>query len=284
MWHTLLSSGKMRFFLVENRARPFGSRIVSFGATGFATDKFCCQARSTLPPYLGVQVARHYLSHELPLLNREQIARANANGGLNVMMCFAGWDYDGLSREQILAVRERQSEAFHLAHSGYRVKEFLADATGEEDLHWMLDAGAHVRRDYSGYFQKHRVRIPKSSQRPQLVGLTKEEAFASPGRHLSSFFVYTPPRFNFNPSEQMLLNHSLMGETSEELARSLFISTWTVKKRWHAIYQRVADVDAELLLPPVTNTPDATGRGAERRRHLLHYLRQHLEELRPLSR
>jgi len=126
-----------------------------------------------------------------------------------------------------------------------------------------------------------RISWKELSDAPRVL---EQLAFANPGSHLSSFFVYTPPRFNFNPSEQMLLNHSLMGETSEQLARSLFISTWTVKKRWHAIYQRVADVDAELLLPPVTNTPDATGRGTERRRHLLHYLRQHLEELRPLSR
>ena len=75
-----------------------------------------------------------------------------------------------------------------------------------------------------------------------------------------------------------------MGETSEEVAASLFISPWTVKKRWHAIYERVADVDRELLLPPVANSIDATSRGAERRRHLLHCLRQHLGELRPLSR
>ena len=284
MWHTLLSSGKMQFFLVENRARPFGSRIVSFGATIFATDEFCCQARSTLPPYLGVQVARLYLSHELPLLNREQIVRANASGGLNVMTCFGGWDYDGLSPEQILAVREKQSEAFHLAHTGYRVKEFLADAMGEEHLHWMLDAGAHLRRDYSAYFQKYRVPIPKASCRPRLVGLTKQEAFANPGSHLSSFFVHTPPRFHFNRSERMLLHHALMGETSEELAKSLFISPWTVKKRWHAIYERVADVDRELLLPSVADGLRVTSRGAERRRHLLYYLRQHLEELRPLSR
>jgi hypothetical protein len=89
---------------------------------------------------------------------------------------------------------------------------------------------------------------------------------------------------NVGDSEQMLLQHALMGETSDELAASLFISPWTVKKRWHAIYERVADVDRELLLPPVANSPDATSRGGERRRHLLYYLRQHLEELRPFSR
>jgi DNA-binding CsgD family transcriptional regulator len=273
----------MQLFLVENRARPLGSRIVSFSATVFATDAFCCEAQSTLPPYLGVQVAQRYLSSELPILNREHVARANAGDGLNVMLCFEGWEHDALSREQILAVREKQSAAFHVAHHGYRVKEFIADSIGEEAFQWMLGSGARLRRDYLGYFQRNGVPIPKSSHRPRLVGLTKEEAFANPGRHLSSFFVYTPPRFDFNRSEQMLLRHALMGKTCEELATSLFISPWTVKKRWRAIYERVADVDRELLLP-VANSPERTSRGAERRRHLLHYLRQHLEELRPLSR
>lgn len=284
MWRALVASGRMQLFLIENRAKPLGSRIVAFGATVFVTEEFCYEARSTLPPYLGLRVAQHYLTHDLPVLSREQIARANARNGLNVMMCFGGWEQAGLSREEILAVREKQSEAFHLAHSGYRVKEFLADPIGEEELGWMLDAGAHLRRDYSDYFQKHGVPIPESSRRPWLVGLTKEEALANPGSHLSSLFVNTTPRFHFNHSEQLLLRYALMGETSEELAASLFISRWTVKKRWHAIYERVADIDHELLRLPVANGPDTTSRGAERRRHLLHYLRQHLEELRPLSR
>lgn len=284
MWHALLSDGRMQLFLVENRAKPLGSRIVSFSATVFATDEFCCEALSTLPPYLGLQVARHYLSRELPVMNSGQVAHANAGCGLNVLLCFGGWESIGLSREEILAVREKQSEALHLALSGYRVKEFLADAIGEEALQWMRHFGARLRRDYSRYFAKQIAPIPEMSQRPRLVGLTKEEALANPGSHLSSLFVYIPPRFHFNQSEQMLLQHALIGETSEELAKSLFVSHSTVKKRWHRIYERVADVDCELLGAPVANGLDATKRGAEHRRHLLHYLRQHLEELRPFSR
>jgi hypothetical protein len=72
-----------------------------------------------------------------------------------------------------------------------------------------------------------------------------------------------------------------MGETCEKLAAALSISPWTVKKRWSAIYERVADVDSELLPPAVANGAHALSRGAERRRYLLNYLRQHLEELRP---
>jgi hypothetical protein len=65
------------------------------------------------------------------------------------------------------------------------------------------------------------------------------------------------------------------------LAKSLCISHSTVKKRWRAIYERVADIDYNLLGAPLANDRDATRRGAEHRRHLLHYLRQHSEELRP---
>ena len=79
---------------------------VEFGATVFVTDDFCSEARSTLPPYLGVELAQRYHSYELPILNREQVARANARGGLNVMMCFEGWAQYGFSPEQFLAVVE----------------------------------------------------------------------------------------------------------------------------------------------------------------------------------
>jgi hypothetical protein len=281
MWRTLLSKGAMQLFLVEDRAKPGGSRIVSFNASVFVTDEFCSQARLTLPPYLGVELTRRYHSRQLPVLNREQVARANAGDGLNVVMCFEGWAEDGFAPEQMLAIREKQSEAFSLALHGYRIKEFLTDPIGRETLQWMLDAGARLRRDYSNYFRIHHMREPEPWQRPCLLGLTKQEALAHPGANIAGLFIYTAPRFHFSRSQRVLLQHALMGETCEKLATSLFVSPWTVKKRWHAIYDRVVDVDNELLPPPIAYGPRASSRGAERRRHLLNYLRQHLEELRP---
>jgi DNA-binding CsgD family transcriptional regulator len=281
MWRTLLSGGAMQLCLVANRARLVGSPIVSFSAVLFVTDKFCSEARSTLPPYLGVELARRYLSGQLPVLNREQVARANAGEGLNVVMCFEGWMHDRFSPEQFLAVREKHSEAFHLALNGYCVKEFLANEIGEKNLQWMLDAGTRLRRDYSNCFGKSGLREPESSRRPWLVGLTQEEAFVHPGSSVAALFIYTAPRFHFSRSQRVLLQHALMGETCETLAKSLSLSPWTVKKRWSAIYDRVADVDSELLPPSMSYSAHVSSRGAERRRYLLNYLRQHLEELRP---
>ena len=281
MWRTLLSRGAMQLCLVTNRARLVGSQTVSFSAVLFVTDEFCVEARLKLPPYLGFELTRQYLSGELPVLNRQQVARANAGTGLNVIVCFEGWAHNGLSPEQVLAVRAKQGEALGLGLSGYRVKEFLAYPLGEEALQWMLNAGARIRRHYSNYFRNRTVSRPVFSQRPCLVGLTKKEALAYPGSSVAGLFIYTPPRFLFSRSQQVLLRRALRGETCETLAASLSVSRWTVKKRWHAIYERVADVDSELLPPPVADGRDASSRGTERRRHLLNYLRQHLEELRP---
>jgi len=283
MWRALLSNGAMQIFLVENRARPVGSRVVSFNAFMFVTDEFCAQARSTLPPYLSVELARRYCSRHLPVLDREQIARDNAGGGLNVVMCCEGWTRDGFSTEQFLAVLEKQGEALHLALRGYRIKEFIAEPSGPERSQWMLDAGARLRRDYSSYSQGNGLSERESLGRPLLVGLTREEALAHSGGNIPSLFVYTAPRFHFTPSQRILLQRALMGETCKQLAASLALSTWTVKKRWHAIYDRVSDVDSELLPPPTAYGARAASRGSERRRHLLNYLRQHLEELRPYA-
>jgi DNA-binding NarL/FixJ family response regulator len=283
MWGDMLSKGAMKLFLVEDRLRPVESRIVSFNAAVIVTEDFCLQARSMISPYLGVKVAQQYLSQESPVLNPEQVAHANASAGVNMMMCFEGWAHHELSREQWLMLREKQSEAFHLAVGGYRVREFVADSVQQETLQWMLDAGARLRYDYSNYFRNNRAHKAQSSQGPWLVGLTKEEAFAHPGTKIADLFIFSPPRFHFTRAQQALLQHALMGKTCETLAASLSVSTWTVKKRWHAIYDRVADVDRELLPPSIAYSAEVSSRGMERRRQLLNYLRQHLEELRPYA-
>lgn len=56
----------------------------------------------------------------------------------------------------------------------------------------------------------------------------------------------------------------------------------TVKKLWQSIYARVEAVDPRVLNPNgVAGDEDPRTRGPEKRRHLLDYLRYHLEELRP---
>lgn len=280
LWRTLLSTGRLLLFLVEDRCRPRSARILSCCAAMFVTDAFCEEVKSRPLPFLSIQLAELYQSRRMPVLDPPQIARANAEEGLNVMMCFEGADRSSLSHDQFLAVREKQCNAFHHALRGFHLKEFLANPIGEEACLEMIDAGARLRRNYRECLG-NRIDNSRELLRPRLVGLTKVEAEEHPGSYLATLFVYTAPRFRFSRSEQRLLEHALMGETSEDLAASLSLSTSTVKKHWRAIYERVADVDRELLPPSVAYSAYVSSRGAERRRRLLSYLRQHPEELRP---
>jgi DNA-binding CsgD family transcriptional regulator len=280
-WRTLLSEGALRLWVVENRAQSTESRIVAFNAAVFVTQRFSVDAQSILPPYLGGQIIQRCLEGTSPTLDRKQVARANAQDGLYAVVCSG--ECNSFPATQGLAAREKQSEALEFALSGYKVKELLVDFKGSETLRWMRNAGLHIRRDYTRYFRTNGLPMPSSAERPWLVGVTRAEALAQAGTRFTGLFLRAPPRFHFSESEQILLRRALTGKTEHDLAASLFISPWTVKKRWHSIYARVANADKELLPPPVAHGLNNRCRGSERKRYLLNYLLQHREELSPYS-
>jgi DNA-binding CsgD family transcriptional regulator len=114
-----------------------------------------------------------------------------------------------------------------------------------------------------------------------LFGLTRGEALRRPGTNASLFFLYQEPIFGFTSAQQELLGLVLRGQSDADAAHALDISPSTVKKHWEAILERVARIQPDWL--PPESTTDEGKRGVEKRRHLLSYLRQHLEELRPIA-
>ena len=175
------------------------------------------------------------------------------------------------------------AEAFRLGHQGYNLKEIMCGPIGEDTLCWALDSGFQLRRDYLDFYEAANLDVPEAAKRPWLVGLTKEEALANYGSRASGLFVFTAPRFRFRSSEQAVLRCSLAGETVQEIAAHLFISPWTVKKHWQSIYGRVSRIDIGLL-PSSKRSQKQNHAAPNAERHLLAYLRQHPEELRPLNR
>jgi hypothetical protein len=95
-------------------------------------------------------------------------------------------------------------------------------------------------------------------------------------------FVFRPPIACFRPSEQRLLQAALRGLTDEELADELGVSLSFVKKAWQAIYERAIGRIPELF--PIGFPQELEGeRGKGKKQRLLSYVRNHLEELRPVS-
>jgi hypothetical protein len=86
--------------------------------------------------------------------------------------------------------------------------------------------------------------------------------------------------FGLSESEQRLLVSALTGVPDEQLAETLGVLLSAIKKRWISIHRCVQDAKPELT---PTDVP-ASGRGKEKRCHLLAYVRDHPDELGPVSR
>jgi hypothetical protein len=101
---------------------------------------------------------------------------------------------------------------------------------------------------------------------------------------VGSLFLYAPPQFGFSRSGQRLLSSALEGGTDEEVSDKLGISIFAVKKTWPVIYDRVAACLPGLV--PANSQTDVwtQNRGKQKKQRLLSYLREHPEELRPVSR
>ena len=76
----------------------------------------------------------------------------------------------------------------------------------------------------------------------------------------------------------------LGGGTDKELADALNVSAPTIKKLWLSIHRRIANSIPELVPVRIDFEPEHASRGKEKKRRILAYLREHPEELRPVSR
>lgn len=280
LWQVILREGVGHSAVVEDAGRPAGARIIAFGISIFAADGFVQELGAQPRPYLGRRVLDAWLGGSRPFLTADGVRRANTEGGLTLTALHAPYSPEVTEGEAYHRMARTLIGAFAERHSGYRLKALLTEAIGTRRLQLHLGGGWTLRSDYADYYQTHPA--PPDSVRPFLVGLTREEALANPGLAISMLFSYTPPRLGFRPAEQALLGEALDGKTDEELAAALSLSLWTVKKRWLAVYDRVAAAQPDLLPQTGDASPFPT-RGAEKRRSLLNYLRQHQEELRPVS-
>ena len=94
-------------------------------------------------------------------------------------------------------------------------------------------------------------------------------------------FTYLEPVMRLRDTDQELLLAALDGLTDGQLADVLDLKLPALKKRWASLFDRVGRVRPDLVPQSDRETPDT--RGPQKRHRLLAYLREHPEELRPLS-
>lgn len=287
VWRRLLANNLLSTTVIEDLDRPPERRIVGFGASVFVSDAFMEQARNSMEPYLRAQLIHRILAGDSPVLSLSQGQQANVQDGLNLFFLNDVLSDRTLTTDELRCVHGAWSEPLY-ALRACRLKEAIWECYGRRTYEWAAGCGLLLRNDWAGFWQNQVGSAPPDDQRPYLLGITRAESLTQPGTHASFLFHHTPARFSFTVGQQELLAGALRGATDEELAQSLSLSVSAVKKRWFAIYERVELCDPQIVIAgsPADMTTSVVleqKRGAEKRRHLLNYLRYHPEELHPIN-
>jgi hypothetical protein len=280
-WRRLLGSEAMTTAVFEE-IEGGRTHLAGVGVGVFVRDEFIRELKSPPLVWFGPVLADRVLDGDSPVLSDKEVRGANSGEGLNELV----W-------ETLAGPRfSTRAEMYHLMgrayleiHRGFRLKEMItSQAESPERLQWAMDAGGLLwDPKQSRYWNLARSRTERLSKSPHIVGITRELEFSRPGSWVGSLFDYHPPRCGFTPSERRLLIRAISNRSPTDaiLARDLRISLPTIKKTWLSIYDRFSR-NAPELFAEEPNT--GTKRGKEKRRRLLAYLHDHLEELRPTAR
>ena len=290
----LLSEAWLRLLQCEARAtmvvhadKSSRAPICFFGVTAFLRDDFVHEMKTPPQFWVGPELARRLVSGESPVLSDAQLREGNSHGGLNLVV------WEGLGRPGYETHEELQRymmEIFIKDHQGYLWKEVIAEQLeSPERLAFTLRVGGFLWDPVAGGYTSTLKQDPSEIvSKPHVVGIPRDLEINRRGDWAGSWagalFDYHAPILRFSRGEQRLLSGALSGATDEHLAEIQGTSLPTIKKIWVSIYNRVEDHLPELISDQLPTYIPASGRGREKRRCLLAYLREHPEELRPFSR
>lgn len=285
-WLSLLESdvGSAFVYFADEIA---GAPICFAGITTVVRDDFLLEMKTAPHFWIGPEIVRRIVAGKSPVLNSREFRDANSRGGLN-LVCLENCVHPGYSADGEL-LRYLMSTFLEI-HRGHFWKEVIANQPESSDrLSMLMNTGALIWNPVTSSYSPTLREDPGAVVRkPHIFGNTREleqnRQREWTGSWVGALFDYHAPILGFTRSEQRLLSCALSGATDEYLAATLGISPSTIKKTWVSIYGR-----AGKHLPAAASTPEwlkvtSAGRGRERRRHLLSYLREHPEELRPHSR
>jgi len=256
----------------EERAFGGAARIWGCGFSAFVTPEVAARAcRGEIPDLVNTLMYSHRGPAPM-LLNRAQQARFNAAGQMHVVML--NFVIDDSPQAPTTEIDVVCNKAFLETHSGYGLRTYFMELHDHERKTPMLRQSAMAMGCKTA---------PAPENATAHVYFLEEEMFSRhPFHALRMLFRRHPPRLGLAPAQQDLLALALHGRTDEEIAAELGITWNTVRKRWHAIFQR-ADQALPGLLGDVPVAGSGTARGLEKRRPLLSFLEAHPEELRPWS-
>jgi DNA-binding CsgD family transcriptional regulator len=273
LWVGLLSRDIARSAVFYSETEP--RRILAFGISAPLKKSRFDELLRERAAFITKTLLTEWTLGREPFLDEREYAYANASDGLNVFVLHNGVS-DVLSASEFPSVLLRLSENFVTQYAGCRLQAVAHEAYGVP-AEFAIDHGLQL----IGYAQEHQrqLLVCPADRMPSLGVMSREHAAQHPG-HLTMnmlFLRFAQPRFSFNVAERRLLRFAIEGESDLRIADLLQIAPRTLKKRWAQIY---------FTMETVTGIPSGGfggHRGAEARRHVLRYIRQHPEELHAYS-
>lgn len=275
----LLMQGILRGSAIERAAvGSWQTEIAGFGLSGFLPNAF---AEAYLAaPYGHLELtlldAARRRAREPALLAPDAVAAANRHGGMTLFPLLWLQTPDTAGDPHARELLDLSHQIFLRQHRGYRLTNILKEAPAER-------AESFLRGGF-----KVSTKLPAGTRmgfadlgtaRDHIVFLASRRDFQTPwpGAMLDSLFIYHPPQCNFSAAEREVLSRAEWDMTDAEIAAALGATPDAIAKRWRSIYARIA-----RHAPFVLRTDQTTAtRGAEKRRHVVAFVRQHPEELRP---
>ena len=232
------------------------------GGISFIRPEYVAQARSGLAT-LPNCVMRAALRNRNPFLSPREVGEENACGELHLLTLFGNLDAVDLATPDLANFYRISTEGFRFFIFGYSLRAMWVEISPLHHVEELKQQGMLIDRQ-----------LPLAGGRTTtLLRLTREEALTNPYARFSSYFFPPKPRFAFSFGERRLLEYALLDVSDEGIAEELHLSEDAIKKRWRSIYAKIETADTKML----SGITSGTGR----RRSVLHYLRLHLEELRP---
>jgi hypothetical protein len=269
-WEALNRIEAIPFAVVERVLPPDPPQLVAHGASVFLSDAMVDKLSGE--PFVAAQVVREALAGGDGVLSLKEIRKAQTQGDLNLLLLHAQYleAPTGLMGEP--GIYEVLARSFFEHHCGYRIRQCFIETFSSEAMRHHIGAGLLVRAN-------HGTPEP-TAETPWLLGISRKESEENPGARISSLFVERPIRLGLRKAHREVLSLAMVGAVDEEISAELCLTLSAIKRRWESIYDAV-DRQAPDLVWGSRLQMDSV-RGPERRRHLLNFLREHPEEMRPL--
>ncbi len=276
LWRELLQARRLEMHVFLDDTLPPARHIQGVASGAFVSNAFADALVAEGEPMVACRVMRAELQGRSVILTRAQTGLANAGEGVNAL----GLDFAFAPDNWPIPTTQRWAplllESLRLWLDGWRLRMRLRECVGHDQSPMARAMGVpvlHRHCDVDG-------RRLAPQQRRYLMGITREQSRRLPADLPALlFFAEREPRFHFTMAEQDLLLLALRNHADDDCAAQLNVSPHTVKMRWRAIFDHVAEQQPEWF-------PDSDPhgqRGVEKRRHLLAYLARHMEEVRPRS-